>query len=57
VGRLDARRCLGIAVRPPSARERLLKDADAAMYRVMRNGGNISPGLYEGNERLRRIAL
>jgi two-component system cell cycle response regulator len=31
---------VGIAVRPPSEGERLLKDADAAMYHAKRNGGN-----------------
>jgi GGDEF domain-containing protein len=31
---------LGIAVRPPSKRDRLLKDADAAMYRAKRTSGN-----------------
>jgi diguanylate cyclase (GGDEF)-like protein len=31
---------IGIAVRPPSDGDRLLKDADAAMYRAKRMGGN-----------------
>jgi diguanylate cyclase (GGDEF)-like protein len=31
---------LGVAVRPPSEGNRLLKDADAAMYRAKRRGGN-----------------
>ncbi len=37
---IPVRVSIGIAVSPPSKGERLLKDADAAMYRAKREGGN-----------------